>query len=158
MATYCNNRRGSRAIVDAVADRARRGSVDAAPDRARRARLHSAWIFATLGVAAFLGGCSPYDPFDRPFDPYEQRIVTVSPTAGNSVAANEAIQTIDPWPPYVYNTRSPGDGSRMVRAVQSYETGPKEGGVSPAQAAALGGIGATAGVTSGAGGGGGGGY
>jgi hypothetical protein len=74
-----------------------------------------------LGAAALVAGCSPGVPFDDPFAEYGQRIMTVSPTAGNAEAANTAIQTVDPWPRYVNNTNIPGDGARMVSAVDSYE-------------------------------------
>jgi hypothetical protein len=72
----------------------------------------------TLGV---LGACSAGPPFDDPFTPYVQRTQTITLAAGNAKEANAAIQTIDPWPAYVYNTRIPGDGSRMADAVVRYE-------------------------------------
>jgi hypothetical protein len=60
---------------------------------------------------------------DDPFSDYLQRSVTISLGAGNDADANAAIQTIDPWPPYVGYTRIPGDGRRMVGAVeQLYRT------------------------------------
>ena len=40
-----------------------------------------------------------------------------SPYGGNAKDANVAIHTIDPWPPYVGNTRIPGDG-RAVNAME----------------------------------------
>jgi hypothetical protein len=76
---------------------------------------------AALCVLSGLAACSPGDPLDDPFAHYNQRILTVAPTAGSAVAANEAIQTIDPWPRYVYNTRIPGDGARMTNAFEKYE-------------------------------------
>jgi hypothetical protein len=87
-----------------------------------------------LGLGAFrlliggcavgaLAGCSPGLPFDNEFTQYSQRIFTVTPGAGNAVAANEAIQTIYPWPRYAYNTRIPANGAKMTAAVAGYEGG-----------------------------------
>ena len=69
-------------------------------------------------AAATLSGCADGDPFEA----YVQRTDKVTVTAGNQLAANEAIQTIDPWPRYVRNTRIPGDGARMVGAINCYES------------------------------------
>ncbi len=62
-------------------------------------------------------------PFDDPFAPYTQRILTVSPTAGNAQAANLALQTATPWPRHSNNTNIPGDGAKMVKAINNYENG-----------------------------------
>jgi hypothetical protein len=83
---------------------------------------------AVLGVVA-LAGCSPGVPFDEPFADYTQRRLTVSSTAGNAQASNLAIQTSGPWPRCSQYTSIPGSGPRMVRAVQSYESGT--GGLAP---------------------------
>ena len=80
-------------------------------------------IFA-LGVATTLAGCSPGDPFDNQFAQYGRRSLTVEPTAGNAVAANAAIETIDPWPRHAYNKSIPGNGTLTVAAVRKYECGP----------------------------------
>ena len=85
--------------------------------------IKTGFAITLLGLAVSLAGCSPGEPFDDPFAEYSKRIQTISPNAGNAVAANTAIQTIDPWPRYVHNTRIPGDGPRMVAAVQRYEKG-----------------------------------
>jgi hypothetical protein len=55
--------------------------------------------------------------FDNPFAEYVERGVTINPSAGNANAANAAVQTIDPWPPYVGHTRIPGNGREAVGAV-----------------------------------------
>jgi uncharacterized membrane protein YgcG len=62
-------------------------------------------------------------PFDDPFADYTQRILTISPGAGNTEAANTALQTATPWPRYSNNTNIPGNGARMVRAIENYEHG-----------------------------------
>jgi hypothetical protein len=70
-----------------------------------------------MGVVIFSYSCKA-QVFDDPFTDYLQRSVTISTGAGNAADANVAIQTIDPWPPYVGNTHIPGDGRRMVGAVE----------------------------------------
>jgi hypothetical protein len=68
---------------------------------------------ATLGViaASTLAGCS---------DIYFTRRETVASGAGDAVASNIAVQTIDPWPPNVGNTRISMNGDRAVIAAQRY--------------------------------------
>lgn len=78
------------------------------------------FLFGCLGVVV-LAGCSAGPPFDDPFAPYAQRTQTITLSAGNAKEANAAIHVIDPWPPYAYNTRIPGDGQRMAEAVERYE-------------------------------------
>ena len=64
-------------------------------------------------------------PWDNPFDNYTQRIVAISPGAGNTQAANQALQTATPWPRYSNDTNIPGNGPNMARAVQQYENGTR---------------------------------
>ena len=66
----------------------------------------------TLG--ATLAGCS---------DIYFDRRDTVALTAGDSVAANAALQTADPWPRNSGNTTIAFNGQRMQSAVERYRTG-----------------------------------
>ncbi len=73
-------------------------------------------------------------PFDDPFANYTQRIVSISPGAGNTEAANTALQTATPWPRYSNNTNIPGNGPNMVRAVQQYESGTRPAPASPTSA------------------------
>ena len=87
-------------------------------------------------------------PFDDPFADYTQRILTISPGAGNSQAANTALQTASPWPRYSNNTNIPGNGAQTARAVNQFETGTRP---------ALGSGGGGGAVGGGGGGGGGGG-
>ncbi len=70
-------------------------------------------------------------PWDDPFADYTQRIVTISPGAGNTEAANTALQTATPWPRYSNNTNIPGSGPNMVRAVQQYESGTRPAPAAP---------------------------
>jgi len=146
-------------------------------DREGRLKMmRGAGLIGALGVAGALGGCSyagypacytvcaaPYPiaypaayaphptPWDDPFADYTQRILTVSPTAGNAQAANVALQTRTPWPRYSSNTNIPGNGARMVKAVEDYEKG-----VTPPPSS-LGSVGGAGQAASPAGGGGGGG-
>ncbi len=100
-----------------------------------------------LGLAAVLGGCWG-GVYENPGAEYLRRTDTVTMSAGNAKEVNAAIHVGDPWPPYAGNTRIPGDGPRMVGAVQRYETQraqPQTGqtgqpGTSPA-GAPLGGMG-----------------
>lgn len=75
-------------------------------------------LIVALLAAATLSGCADGDPFEA----YVKRSDKVTMSAGNQLAANEAIQTIDPWPRYVNNTRIPGDGARMVGVINCYES------------------------------------
>jgi hypothetical protein len=69
--------------------------------------------FTAFGIAAtfMLAGCS---------DIYFDRRETVFSGAGDAVASNIAVQTIDPWPPNVGNTRISMNGDRAVLAAQRY--------------------------------------
>ncbi len=102
----------------------------------------TAMVFAALCAAGGLAGCSPGDPMDDPFAHYARRIMTVDETAGNTQAANLAIQTVDPWPRYVNNTRIPANGARMSDAFETYQgadaksSGGASGGSSGASAGA----------------------
>ena len=71
--------------------------------------------------------------WDDPFADYTQRTIAINPTAGNAQAANEVLQTATPWPRYSSNTNIPGNGARMVGAVQHFESGaaPAPPGGSP---------------------------
>jgi hypothetical protein len=64
-------------------------------------------------------------PFDDPFADYTQRSLTISPTTGNAQAANLALQTATPWPRYSRDTKIPGNGPQMVKAVHEFESGKR---------------------------------
>lgn len=87
------------------------------------------WVgrVAALILAVATSGCSSADSSDGIFALYTQRIQTVTPGAGNSQAANEAIQGVDPWPRYVFDTRIPGNGAKSAAAVSAYEKSPGGG-------------------------------
>jgi hypothetical protein len=100
------------------------------------------WCFA-MGLA----GCSG-PAFDDPVADYTQRTMLVSTTGGNAQAANFVIQTDTPWPHYSTNTNIPGDGARLVKAVQRYESGASSDAGS--QTSANGGASGMAGMSGGA--------
>lgn len=72
-------------------------------------------IVATGLIGALLAGCS---------DPglYLDRRDSIALGAGDAVAANAAMQTIDPWPPQSGNTHLAANGQRMQSAVERYRT------------------------------------
>jgi hypothetical protein len=55
--------------------------------------------------------------FNDPFAQYSERIITITPGAGNAKDANAAVHTIDPWPPYAGYTRIPGRGENAVNSI-----------------------------------------
>jgi hypothetical protein len=78
-----------------------------------------------LCLAAANGGCLTEYP--NPATRYVQRIDTVTLGAGDAQAVNTAVQMVDPWPPYAANARIPGNGPRMVGAVERYEGAKGQG-------------------------------
>jgi hypothetical protein len=51
---------------------------------------------------------------------YVNRNDGVSASAGDAVAANAAIHTIDPWPATAANTDIPSDGRHVRPSIQKY--------------------------------------
>ena len=52
---------------------------------------------------------------------YELRKDSITFEHGNAIAHNIAVQTIDPWPAHVDNTRIDVDGQRVLIAVERYK-------------------------------------
>jgi hypothetical protein len=75
----------------------------------------TAAVLAASAVALALAGCST--------DPYLDNRDSVSLQFGDAVASNKAAQTIDPWPPYVTDTRIGANGQRSAAAVDRYHKG-----------------------------------
>lgn len=71
-------------------------------------------------VSTAIGACS---------DMYFDHRDTVSFQSGNAVAANVAVQTIDPWPPGAADQHIPGEGQRVRSAIARY----RENKVTPPQ-------------------------
>jgi hypothetical protein len=75
-------------------------------------------ITAVLVAATFvLTGC--YDNLSR--GNYLRRSDTITLGAGDAVAFNKAVQTIDPWPWHARNDRIDMDGSRALLAARRYK-------------------------------------
>ncbi|MEJ1159512.1 hypothetical protein [Prosthecomicrobium sp. N25] len=72
-------------------------------------------LAAIAAVGLLLAGCSS--------DNYLDNRDTVTLQFGDAVAANKVAQTIDPWPPYVNDTRLPVNGQRAVASVERYKKG-----------------------------------
>jgi hypothetical protein len=68
----------------------------------------------TLACSFVLTACS---------DLYLDRRETVSFGAGDAVASDAALQTIDPWPPASANRDVRSNGPRMAGAIERYRTG-----------------------------------
>jgi len=71
-------------------------------------------LAAAVTLGGMLAGCS---------DIYYDRRDTVALTAGDSIAANAALQTVDPWPAQSGNTTIAFNGQKMQSAVERYRTG-----------------------------------
>jgi hypothetical protein len=74
------------------------------------------WLGPVLFAVVALAGCA--EP-----DLYLDRRETISLHAGDAIAANIAVQTIDPWPRVAGNRDIPGNGDRMAAAGARYRTG-----------------------------------
>jgi hypothetical protein len=68
---------------------------------------------AGAALGAMLGGCS---------DLYMDRRDQVRLSAGDAIAANQAMQTNDPWPAHSGNTNIAFNGQKMQTAVERYRT------------------------------------
>jgi hypothetical protein len=80
------------------------------------------YFVATLTfTSAVLLSCAAQAWDQDPFAQYLQRSNKITLSAGNAKEVNAATHVIDPWPPYVGNRRIPGNGQRMVGAIQRYK-------------------------------------
>ena len=80
----------------------------------RPINLHRWALCLALACSFVLVACS---------DLYLDRRETVSLGAGDAVANDAALQTIDPWPPASANRDIRSNGPRMAGAVERYRTG-----------------------------------
>lgn len=71
-------------------------------------------IAAAAALGALTAGCS---------DTYLDRRETVSFAAGDAVASNRAVQTIDPWPPASANRNIRVQGNVVAAGIERYRTG-----------------------------------
>lgn len=72
-------------------------------------------MIATVALVAGCGGCWGDSA------QYLNRTDTITMTAGNANEINAATHVKDPWPPGAANRQIPGDGGRMVGAMDRYE-------------------------------------
>lgn len=68
---------------------------------------------AVLAIGTAVGGCSQL---------YLDRRDSIALSAGDAIAANQAVQVIDPWPPRSGNTNLVFNGQRMQAAAERYRT------------------------------------
>lgn len=76
-----------------------------------RTKCASRAISSAVLLASLLGGCS---------DLYFDRRETIAFDGGDSIAANAAEQTVDPWPRQSENNHLAFNGQRMQHAVECY--------------------------------------
>jgi hypothetical protein len=81
--------------------------------RTRRVARVVAAAVAPAALGTALGGCSQL---------YWDRRDSIALSAGDAIAANEAEQTIDPWPPFSGNPNHAFNGQRMQSAAERYRT------------------------------------
>lgn len=74
------------------------------------------WFLPSLLALGTLAGCADADLY---FD----RRDTISLHAGDSVASNIIVQTVDPWPRSAGNRNIAANGDRMQAAGERYRTG-----------------------------------
>ena len=73
----------------------------------------NAWVAAAF-VTLLVGGCADYlNHRDR-----------MTLAAGDDVQWNQAVHTIDPWPPGVGDDDIPGQGKRVDAVIERYEKPP----------------------------------
>ena len=86
-------------------------------------------------IFLLLSGCSSDQLYE-----YRAHTDTITEGAGNAVAANRAVQTIDAWSTYSQKTAVDMDGKRALAAVRRYEN---NNGTKPSGEAVASGNGAT---------------
>ncbi len=77
-----------------------------------RSKVRWLGLAAASAVLATLGGCADYLNYRD----------TVTLAAGDAVQWNQAVHTIDPWPPTVNNAAIPGDGKRLTGVIDDYQS------------------------------------
>lgn len=79
----------------------------------RTARNRTRWLAFAVGVVTVVGltGCADY----------LNHRDTVTLAAGDAMQWNQAVHTIDPWPPQSNRTQIDSDGARHVKVVQDYQ-------------------------------------
>jgi hypothetical protein len=68
--------------------------------------------------------------YEDPAAEYLHRSDTITLSAGNAKEVNATTHIIDPWPRHAANRRIPGNGERMVHAIEHYKSGAPTTGAS----------------------------
>ena len=63
-----------------------------------------------------LGGCR-----EGQYKRYKHARDTITLSAGDAVAHNKAVQTINPWPVYARNKHQTTDGKRVLLGMERYQ-------------------------------------
>ena len=74
----------------------------------------------SASLLALLAGSTTLPAHADPYD-YRDHRDGITSSAGNANAANIAVQTIDPWPPYSKNTKLNLDGRRAQVGITRYQ-------------------------------------
>lgn len=84
-------------------------------------QTHSAVLRLTMTAAiavsmVTLGGCR-----EGQYNRYMHARDTITLSAGDAVAHNKAVQTIDPWPVYARKRSQTSDGKRILLGMERYQ-------------------------------------
>jgi hypothetical protein len=94
---------------------------------------NSRWLLlaSTIFIALLASGCTGDQLHD-----YFAHSDKITEGAGDAVAANRVVHTIDPWPSYSQKTQIDMDGKRALAAVRRYENSiaKRDGGAEPSAA------------------------
>lgn len=71
---------------------------------------------AIAGSMVTLGGCR-----EGQYNRYMHARDTITLSAGDAVAHNKAVQTIDPWPVYARKRHQTTDGKRILLGMKRYQ-------------------------------------
>lgn len=82
----------------------------------RYAKVELVTAAAVILSMVTLGGCQ-----ERKYNRYLHARDTISLSAGDAVAYNKAVQTIDPWPAYARKTSQTTDGKRAYLGMTRYQ-------------------------------------
>lgn len=80
------------------------------------ATMHFAMVAAVAVSMLTLGGCR-----ERKYGRYLHPRDTISLGAGDAVAHNRAVHTIDPWPASSRKTNHTTDGKRILLGMERYQ-------------------------------------
>ncbi len=76
-----------------------------------RSKVRWLGLAAASAMLVTLSGCADY----------LNHRDSVTLAAGDAMQWNQAVQTIDPWPPAASNTAIPGDGKRLTGVIDGYQ-------------------------------------